>query len=520
MEAQQTQPATLPSGAGCYVPRWVLLEPDIQHKQKKGSEVVDDPRTEATCRNSAGHVITVAFCHVAPPAPSRLCISSSPCHHERVPDAKVIAAHGHSVLIELYFQKEPTSYEHGYDYFVYTAAGDTPPSLSLLPPRGLGASSTGLLVRRRRHDDDDDDIAVANLEVWVEPEPKVAELLVLRSGEWRITRRRIRHGKGKAEELSYWETDIAVPIGDRTICWVDLYRGVIICDGDVFDDKTAALRCATNPRHCFMKDRTVCVAGDTIKFVNIFPRCCCGNPAVTTCDHSSRAFVINTWTLRMDDMTWVKDGIVDSTEFWSLSTCAGLPQKKPKYPVVSIDDSHIICFVVSKKSSSSLSNTFWKIMLDTRSKTLLPVVRYNPSQQQWVPFSGKTYIPSKIFDYLTSDVTCSNNSINPAVIADIPATTTAIVGSSSRTLSHELSAMSLKGSEMVSPREILAALQEIPDLARADMLRSYSILISDDGRRFKSLLVLPMGLRKEWLLIEIKNSDKYNVCDTEILNSN
>uniref|UniRef100_A0A0D9XPN0 Uncharacterized protein n=1 Tax=Leersia perrieri TaxID=77586 RepID=A0A0D9XPN0_9ORYZ len=44
------------------------------------------------------------------------------------------------------------------------------------------------------------------------------------------------------------------------------------------------------------------------------------------------------------------------------------------------------------------------------------------------------------------------------------------------------------------------------------MLKSYSILISDDGRRFTSLLVLPMGPRKEWLLIKIKNSEACSIC--------
>uniref|UniRef100_A0A0D9XPM9 DUF1618 domain-containing protein n=1 Tax=Leersia perrieri TaxID=77586 RepID=A0A0D9XPM9_9ORYZ len=400
-----------------YVPRWVLLDPKIQHKQiKKRNEgdddstttnsnaaAVGDPKTEATCRNSAGHVIRVAFCHEAPPSSLHLFISISPCHDERRgPDPKVIAAHGHSVLIEMYdFQNKPNSYEYGYDYFVYTAAGDTPTSLCpRLQPQRLGESSTGLLVRRRRHDDDYD-IVVANLDASEDLKP---DLLVLRSGEWSITCRRIIHGKGKPT----WPSQSATGPSAGSTCIAESSSATaaalrlhyvsfpgVIAPTEEFDEdhyiEDGGYYRARNPRHCLMKDRTVCVTGDTIKFVNIFPRCCCGNPAVATCDHSSRAFVINTWTLRMDDMTWVKDGIVDATEFWS--------------------------------------------------KTLLSVVPYDPSQQHWVPFAGKTYIPSKIFLTISHPI----NSTNPAVIADIPATTTAIVGSSPRTLSHELSAMSLKG---------------------------------------------------------------------------
>ena len=52
-----------------------------------------------------------------------------------------------------------------------------------------------------------------------------------------------------------------------------------------------------------------------------------------------------------------------------------------------------------------------------------------------------------------------------------------------------------------SPREILEALKQIPDLTSADFLRAYSSLIRDD-RQFESLMVLPVDVRKDWLLME------------------
>lgn len=52
-----------------------------------------------------------------------------------------------------------------------------------------------------------------------------------------------------------------------------------------------------------------------------------------------------------------------------------------------------------------------------------------------------------------------------------------------------------------SPREILEALKQIPDLTRADFLRAYGSLIRDD-RQFESLMVLPVDMRKDWLLME------------------
>lgn len=53
-----------------------------------------------------------------------------------------------------------------------------------------------------------------------------------------------------------------------------------------------------------------------------------------------------------------------------------------------------------------------------------------------------------------------------------------------------------------SPKEIFAALKEIPNLGREDLLRAYCILTSND-RKFESLMALPTDMRKDWLLMEI-----------------
>lgn len=54
----------------------------------------------------------------------------------------------------------------------------------------------------------------------------------------------------------------------------------------------------------------------------------------------------------------------------------------------------------------------------------------------------------------------------------------------------------------IAPSIIYKALQEIPDLAREDMLRSYGMLLSRDDRIFEALMELPMDMRKDWLLFE------------------
>ncbi|KAL6653267.1 hypothetical protein ACP70R_008845 [Stipagrostis hirtigluma subsp. patula] len=79
-------------------------------------------------------------------------------------------------------------------------------------------------------------------------------------------------------------------------------------------------------------------AGGTVKFVNVFPRCCCGGEATTNCRRSQHAYTIKTWTLRMADMAWVMDGMVDTTELWALDAYKGLPRVQLCNPVASMKD--------------------------------------------------------------------------------------------------------------------------------------------------------------------------------------
>jgi len=53
--------------------------------------------------------------------------------------------------------------------------------------------------------------------------------------------------------------------------------------------------------------------------------------------------------------------------------------------------------------------------------------------------------------------------------------------------------------QVTSPAKILAALEQILDLARCDLLRAYGKLILNE-RLFQALMELPMKFRKEWLL--------------------
>lgn len=61
---------------------------------------------------------------------------------------------------------------------------------------------------------------------------------------------------------------------------------------------------------------------------------------------------------------------------------------------------------------------------------------------------------------------------------------------------------SLELPKKTTPSKILATLQEIPNLAREDMLRLYGMLLNRDDHIFEALMVLPMKMKKDWLIFE------------------
>ncbi|KAL6653275.1 hypothetical protein ACP70R_008853 [Stipagrostis hirtigluma subsp. patula] len=545
METPAAQPPSASSTATVY-PRWVLLG-------KSYGAVGDDDsaagaKTSAAARASTGNLVHVSL-HLAPP-PEESCI----CVRFSCPDsffrAYVVTAHGDSMLIRI-------SYEHGYgdegDYFVYNAgaaAADPPrpPSLLLLPPYyvprkqlDLYSSGPGDLVQ---HDLDDnstgllrrgeDELVVAQLMVVANkdtPRQKVAELLLLRSGKWSTRRPLISHGDGKAGEPlpSSWATTTTVAVGDRLLCWADSSRGLLLCD--VYDDDPVLRYVplpveAAEPLYGDRSSRNVSVtAGGAVKFINVFPRCCCGGAGSSNCRHSYRAYTINTWTLRMDDMVWVMDGMVDSTELWAQDAYEErVPRVQLDDPIVSLDDPNIIYFVMCECYHVKRGDmTEWLVVVDMRSNTLLSVLRHPEGQHH---FRGSPPIPIGISDYFNSYPTCNNGTsskrkrdtdMEPPLVANVK-----------QKLRHNdrnpplmqsswmpsMKPMEASTKVLASPEEtILATLEEIPGLALEDMLKAYSLLGHDrNGRRFRSLLGLPLSLRKAWLLMEIKASEACSIC--------
>ncbi|CAL4985610.1 unnamed protein product [Urochloa decumbens] len=345
-----------------------------------------------------------------------------------------------------------------------------------------------------------------------------AELLLLRDGEWSVTRAAVGSGEGSNGgelRLSWWGTDSVVSVGgDGLLCFVQFGQGLMFTN--VFDETPVvwhvpfppALEMVDHPRKCRGSSQDVCATSDgTVRLVSVYPRCCCGSSGATHCRHSSNAYTIKTWTLKMDGMEWVMDGMVDGTELWALDAYKRLPRIQLAHPIVSLNEPHVIFFMVCemfyKRKRSHKKDRL--ILVDMKSKTLRSVCRYDGRSFT----HGRIFLPSSVSDYFNSSPSCSD------------AAATSSVGKRSMdseppplVIANQQFIDSTSNSKAASPEKtILAALRKVPGLAREDVLKAYSILSHDsNGRRFRSLLGLPVNMRKDWLLMEIKSSQACSFC--------
>ncbi|TVU26543.1 hypothetical protein EJB05_29095, partial [Eragrostis curvula] len=243
-----------------------------------------DTNTLAAARTSAGHRIAISLDLAPPPAESNVRVYFPDGGVSETVIATVIAAHGGSVLVEVSLIDVHAYRSQTDDYFVYDA-GDAaadpprPPSLSLLPPcyygteepkperRVLDGTCTGLV---HRGGENGDELVVAELKAVVgsRETPATAEIVLLRSGEWRAVRPAF-----SGAELTRW----GGAHGDGMLCFFNLH---------VFDERSPpklryvplpAGGVATSPPNGGTgTSRNVCATagGRKVKFINIFPRCC------------------------------------------------------------------------------------------------------------------------------------------------------------------------------------------------------------------------------------------------------
>ncbi|TVU01044.1 hypothetical protein EJB05_53525, partial [Eragrostis curvula] len=203
----------------------------------------------------------------------------------------------------------------------------------------------------------------------------------------------------------------------------------------------------------------------------------------------------------MDSMTWVIDGMMDATELWALDAYKGLPRVQVGFPVVSMDEPDVICFVLNDQQA-------WLILVDMRSKMLRSVYSY-PKGESEHRYPNKLLLPSKVSCYLNTQNPVSNRQteIEPQPVAILD-----------KQLKYDASNSKLLPSGCntsavpeMHASEIFAALQEISTygLACDGTRKAISILSQANGRRFRSYLGIPKNLRKDWLLMEINANNAH-----------
>ncbi|CAL5077898.1 unnamed protein product [Urochloa decumbens] len=484
-------------------PWWVMLEQYLEIiKDSSRSTTDDDAKTLAAARTINSHPIQVSLRLVDPPALSRVFL--------RIPDglneekSKVLAAHGDSVLIQVRIREKDQQY-HTCEHFVYNAgdhAADPPrpPSLWLLPPyyELLFDSSTGLL---RRGEDDFVVAEVMGPSLSQEDKPRVAELYLFRSGEWKWNSYQIKIGEDWDFPL-WWHT--VVPVDDRLLCWVDLCHGVMLLD--VFRETPTVkyVKLPMDPRDGLNRNVCATAGGGALKFVNIFARCCCGAAASCDCNHSLHAYIIHTWTMRINNrgvVDWVQDGMVDATELWALDAYKGLPCDPLDRPIVSIDEPEVICFRM-RDSKWGTPRMLWQILVNMRSKTIQSVSRHE--EERGYCYTRDKLIPSKVsyfFNTCPDSGTSDHATLTSQSQVDIERSPSVVVGVQPKG-DGDASNPTLQASN------IFEALQEIPSYGLGpDEAKAYRILCNNNGCRLRSLLRLPKSLRKNWLLTEIKASE-------------
>lgn len=348
-----------PSGLSAlsYPHHCMVLAPYGECEAEEDFRFTADPKTIAAARNSHGHRVSVSLRLAPPAALSRVCVRYERRCVEGM-SATVFAAHGDSVLILIACRAATATYgPYASDYFVYNVGGDPtrPPSLSLLAPVPindekkwrLDPSATGLLRHGR------DELVVAELQI-VEVKDDddtaankhhVPELLLFRAGEWCVVRPQfsldLNLDEAAWEELlsSWAESHAAVPLGDRTLCWLNIFRkGMLL--SDALDDRPS-LRYLPYPVDalppCYrLSFLCVDARGGALNLVNLTRRRCsqCG------CSEHTQDMDTRTWTLDTDDMAWVvKDDTANCAELWWIDCWpSGYARVHLVYPLVSLDD--------------------------------------------------------------------------------------------------------------------------------------------------------------------------------------
>ncbi|XBI88649.1 hypothetical protein VPH35_026585 [Triticum aestivum] len=202
-------------------PSWVLLDSRAHFADL-------DNATTVKAKASTGHEVQVTFCLAEPPAVSYFCVR---CPEDcRTTEPRVVSSANELVLLCFAFRTGPPSREedcHLLEYFVYKAASGGNQSIRPVP----SSSST---YRHSWHAAilpcEGDDFLIADLVR--NGDLGHYDLLIFSSemNEWSATHLQLQTPPDVVPRNLPSQTDKVISLGGSTVGWVDLWRGIVVCD--------------------------------------------------------------------------------------------------------------------------------------------------------------------------------------------------------------------------------------------------------------------------------------------------
>ncbi|TVT97769.1 hypothetical protein EJB05_56953, partial [Eragrostis curvula] len=422
-------------------PRWVLLDRFVHRSRRRRGVYAGDPMTSATSDDCTGRPVRVSLRSAAL---SRLYLHwTGRPPLTKLMDPTAVAAHRHAVLFRLTVPVEDPEWWHAYccfpvDYFVYSAspAATSPPSLTRLPPCFEGGFVNPELdkpfrpYRRQQQrcmldqdmailchgDEDAGEFTVADLTC---RSPREVELSAC------CTTGLLVHKLPAPPDMkidpSLWTTDAIFPL-DGCLCWVDYYQGLLLVDvlhanNDSDNTDHQQLRYIPLPKQALRSRRYYIDADspDPFRHVSVTDAGIVKLVCIFTKHSSLSNFTIITWSFDIRKGTWIQDcgNTVEDAEFFGMLDAARnrmLPRVRPSFPVVSLADPDVICFMLEEEVLEDQSD-YWMIEVNMRNKKLQSSAPYMREEDEEGSYPGKPrrnfyghyFVPSKFLSYLSPD---------------------------------------------------------------------------------------------------------------------
>ncbi|RCV39722.1 hypothetical protein SETIT_8G246200v2 [Setaria italica] len=395
-----TEPPPPATGDGS----WLILDRFVHLSRRRRGVVEGDATASSLTEDCAGRPVRASLRIAGPPAVSRLYLHWAWRPQIRgFAEPAAIAAHRNSILFRMSVPFE--------DSTCWIDISSSPLDYLLFQPyrceqqRIMFDEDMGILCHG-----DNGEFTVADLTYRYRQE---VDLCLLHHPppagiplKWSINRLQIP--PQMKIDLYSWRTDVVVPI-DRSLCWVDYYQGILLIDV-LADSQSSPIQQqlhyvrlpsqALKSRRLYIDPgapdpfRRVCITdAGIIKLVCI----------LTKYPPPDDEFTIITWTLvDINQGSWRKD----------VDTISCLPRVRPSFPVVSLVDPDVICFLLKEKDR----NVSWMVEVNMRKKVLLSSALYiNEEEEEGPPsekdrrnnFFGHSFIPTKFSSYLAEDAITS-----------------------------------------------------------------------------------------------------------------